>query len=118
MAVLSLEPEIDSRVDPESGSTLRLLWGFSVKLLGRLANFGSTLWFSPFGLVRVYVFDHSATIHSFSTEHIDTNHDTRCALFTRQPDGLVLGCLPTLTTFQQAALLNYNVSQYTYLLMQ
>jgi hypothetical protein len=30
------------RVDPESGSTLRLLWGFSVKLLGQLANFGYT----------------------------------------------------------------------------
>ena len=36
------EPEIH-RVDSESGSTLRLLQGFSVKLLGQLANFGSTL---------------------------------------------------------------------------
>jgi hypothetical protein len=29
--------------DPESGSTLRLSQGFSVKRLGQLANFGSTL---------------------------------------------------------------------------
>jgi hypothetical protein len=36
------EPEIH-RVDPEFGSTLRLLKGFPVKLLGQLANFGSTL---------------------------------------------------------------------------
>ena len=32
-----------SQVDPEPGSTLRLLQGFSVKLLGELANFWSTL---------------------------------------------------------------------------
>ena len=31
------------RVDPESGSTRRLLQGFSAKVLGQLANFGSTL---------------------------------------------------------------------------
>ena len=37
-----LEPEIHG-ADPESGSTLRLLQGFSVKMLGQLANFGSTL---------------------------------------------------------------------------
>ena len=37
-----MEPEIH-RVDPEFGSTLRLLEGFPVKLLGQLANFGSTL---------------------------------------------------------------------------
>jgi hypothetical protein len=37
-----MEPEIH-RVDPEFGSTLRLLKGFPVKLLGQLANFGSTL---------------------------------------------------------------------------
>ena len=36
------EPEIH-RVDPESGSTLRLLQGFPVKLLGQLANFWSNL---------------------------------------------------------------------------
>ena len=30
-------------VDPEFGSTLRLLKGFPVKLLGQLANFGTTL---------------------------------------------------------------------------
>jgi hypothetical protein len=36
------EPETH-RVDAESGSTLRLLYGFSVKLLGQPANFGSTL---------------------------------------------------------------------------
>jgi hypothetical protein len=36
------EPKIH-RVDPESGSTRRLLQGFSVKLPGQLANFGSTL---------------------------------------------------------------------------
>ena len=37
-----MEPGIH-RVDPEFGSTLRLLKGFPVKLLGQLANFGSTL---------------------------------------------------------------------------
>jgi hypothetical protein len=36
------KPEIH-RVDPVSGSALRRLWGFSVKVLGQLANFGSTL---------------------------------------------------------------------------
>jgi hypothetical protein len=40
--VRTFEPEIH-RVDPEFGSTLRLLQGFPVKLLGQLANFGSTL---------------------------------------------------------------------------
>ena len=37
-----MEPGIH-RVDPEFGSTLRLSKGFPVKLLGQLANFGSTL---------------------------------------------------------------------------
>jgi hypothetical protein len=37
-----LEPETH-KVDPESGSTLRLLSGFAAKLPGQLANFGSTL---------------------------------------------------------------------------
>ena len=36
------KPETD-RVDPESGSTLRLLEGFPVKLLGQLAIVGSIL---------------------------------------------------------------------------
>jgi hypothetical protein len=38
-------PEIH-RVDPETGSTLRILYGFSVKLLGQLANF----WVNPVNL--------------------------------------------------------------------
>jgi hypothetical protein len=36
------------RADPESGSTVKLVHGFSVKLLGQVPNFGSTLWISPF----------------------------------------------------------------------
>jgi hypothetical protein len=45
------EPEVDW-VDPESGTTLRLLQGFSVKLLDQFVKFGSTL-SGGFYLVRV-----------------------------------------------------------------
>ena len=43
---LRREPEIH-KVDPESGSTLRLLQGFFVKRLSQLSKLVPTLWILP-----------------------------------------------------------------------